>query len=96
MGRVPDQVLRGFVHTLKPWRNLSFEELSQFLNGSSEPQLPPAPVLTIPLAAKRAQCHPGTIRNWIRRGQLKRIPLGKRICRVSVAELDKLLAGGVK
>jgi excisionase family DNA binding protein len=83
---------------VKQWKSLSVDELESLLNdehNNLSPHVPDVPTLTIPLAAQRLHCHEGTIRNLIRRGLLRRIPLGTRICRVSVKELDALAEKGV-
>lgn len=53
----------------------------------------PEEYLTTARAAQVAQVTPGTIRRWIRQGRLSAHRAG-RSCRVTRADLDRLLLGG--
>jgi excisionase family DNA binding protein len=46
--------------------------------------------LTINQAATEAGCHPNTIRNLIKRGELPAYRIGERIVRVNKSDLDAL------
>ena len=50
-------------------------------------------VYTVTEFSKKMKCSPGTVRNMIKRGDLKAIQSGRTI-RIPATELERLLTGG--
>ncbi len=51
------------------------------------------PMLTMKEASAALRIPDGTLRDWVRRGELQVVRLGRRVF-VSVAEVKRILAGG--
>jgi excisionase family DNA binding protein len=49
------------------------------------------PLLTVPVVARMTGVHVGTVRGWIRRGDLPSVKLGRRIVRVRAKALQEFL-----
>jgi len=93
--KIPSHTLDACATLIRPFDPDTAASLPALLSGGGTSPIPKK-YITIAEAAALLDVEPRTIVNFFHRGWLRRIPLGKRLARVAVEDIDKFMTSRVK